>query len=295
MRSTNQKVSEGSILIVGADGTIGGALKTKLERDGIPVVGTTRRPGTESRSRVFLDLAGNVDGWKCPVPVGVALICAGVARIADCERASAETRRANVEATVCLARSLAASGAHVVMLSTNQVFDGSRPRRQVDDPVSPVTEYGRQKAEVEGQLLSGTTPSTVVRLTKVLPPRFPLFGDWIKDLSCHVAIHPFLDLVMSPASLAFVVEVLARLLAQRTAGIIQVSGDRDVTYADAAHYVARRLGADPQLVQPRSCVDSGLPESAAPRHTTLDTRRLRDELGLNPPDVWSAIDTALLP
>ena len=49
-----------------------------------------------------------------------------------------------------VARAAAAVGARLVHLSTDVVFDGRKGAPYVeDDPVSPVTDYGRAKAEAE--------------------------------------------------------------------------------------------------------------------------------------------------
>ena len=110
-----------------------------------------------------------------------------------------------------------------------------------------------------------------------------------------VPVRPFRDLVIAPLPAGFVVEAVAAMVTCRPAGVLQASGPVDITYADVALHIARRVGADPRLVRPQDSSDTGLPAIFAPRNTTLDTSRLRDELGLIAPDVWSAIDSSLLP
>jgi hypothetical protein len=61
-----------------------------------------------------------------------------------------------------------------------------------------------------------------------------------------------------------------------------------------ALHIARGIGADESLVRPQDSSEAGLPAAFAPRHTTLDTSRLGQELGLVPPDVWSAVDSSLV-
>jgi dTDP-4-dehydrorhamnose reductase len=73
-----------------------------------------------------------------------------------------------------------------------------------------------------------------------------------------------------------------------------VSGDRDVTYEEAARHIARRLGAPDDLIQPISARAANMPPAFFPSCTTLDTTRLQTDLGLDVPDVWSAIDSAIV-
>ena len=283
------------VLVVGGDGQIGRALVAGLPGHGLAAIGSTRQPEQAGPNRVFLDLEGNLDGWICPEPIQAAVLAAAVTKIDACERDPEATARVNVGANLTLANLLASRGVYVVFLSSNQVFDGTRPHRLVSEPTSPQTVYGRQKAEVESRLLARDGKAAVLRLTKVVTPGLPLFNAWAASLRSGEPVRPFRDLVMAPLSVSFVVDVVAALVKCRPAGLLQASGPVDVTYADVAIHIARRVSADPTLVRPQDSSDNGLPAIFAPRNTTLDTSRLQNELGLIPPDVWSAIDSSLLP
>jgi dTDP-4-dehydrorhamnose reductase len=282
-----------AVLVIGADGQIGRELVAGLPRHGLATIGTTRHRQRVSPDRVYLDLEGDLDAWPCPENIGTAILAAAVTRLDACERDPEATTRINVASNLALADRLSARGIHVIFLSSNQVFDGIRPYRQASEPASPRTHYGRQKATVEHQLLARHGRASILRLTKVVTPGLPLLGDWARALRSGSPIRPFRDMVIAPIPVAFVVETIARMVQQRPAGVTHASGPVDVAYADVARYIARRLGAEPGLVQPWNASDAGFPPAFAPRHTTLDTTRLRDELGLIPPDVWPTIDAVL--
>jgi len=147
--------------------------------------------------------------------------------------------------------------------------------------------YGRQKAEVEREILA-SGPAAIVRFTKVLGPSPPLLRGWLKALRNREPIEPFCDMMISPIPLAFAVDVLKAIGNQRLEGIVQASGDLDVSYAEIAMALAVRLRADPGLIRPIPIADRGIAREAAPRNTTLDASRL-DRLGLTPPPVWDTI------
>lgn len=264
----------------------------RLRRAGARIIGTTRRIESVSESNLYLDLAADVSDWHCKQQIGATVICAGVTQQDACRRSSTETARVNVQAVLALAKNLVAAGAFVIYPSSNAVFDGTRPGRLSDERPSPVTEYGRQKAEVESQLLALGDSVSVVRFTKILESRVGLPASWANALANREVIHPFDDMVMSPVPLDFAGDVLVRLLEARLPGVLQVSGQTDVTYAEAARHIAERMDARPELVQPISYRAAGVPSEAAPAHTTLDTTRLRAELGIEPPDIWATIDSA---
>lgn len=280
-------------LVVGADGKIGGALVADLKRAGRAVRGTVLDPRDADEDRDVLDLAGPPESWACP-SAEVAYLCAAVTRLEDCRRDPERAFRVNVEGTCGLARRLVGAGAFVVFLSSNEVLDGHAPLAGADDPVCPATEYGRQKAEAERRLLALGGSVAVVRLTKVLGSGFALFAQWAAAMKAGRAVHPFSDRAMAPVPLAFVVAALRGIGERRLAGIWQVSGERDVSYAEAARLGARALGLDEDLVQPVAAGPAGPGEPLSRLHTTLRSDRTCEALGLRVPAVDETIRTAFV-
>lgn len=280
------------LLIVGADSSIGQALAARLRSGGWPVLETTRRRETLSETRIFLDLTQEkeIENWNPPAQIEIAYLCAAVTSLAQCNRDSMQSAEVNVRNTISLARNLISRGTFVVFLSTNQVYDGSIPFRKADDRVCPQNEYGRQKAEAEKHLLALGNLVSIARFTKVINHNVPLFQRWIQELRNNRPIHPFLDMVMAPVPLFFAVDVLSRLAELRLPGIIQVSGEQDITYDGVAYYIARKIGANLDLVKPIKSQEAGLQPEFVPLNTTLDTTQLRVQLGLETPKVWSVID-----
>src|SRR6202046_5076928 len=86
---------------------------------------------------------------------------------------------------------------------------------------------------------------------------------------------------------------IVALLGARATGIWQLSGARDVSYADIAYRIAEQTGADPRLVEPIAGAEGGMPEGAAPRHTTLDCGALAERFGIRPREPWPVIDAVL--
>jgi len=282
------KERAGKILVVGGDGTIGRALCAELLARGLSVTTTSRRAG-HCADIVQLDLVQDPEDWLPPSIPDLAFLCAGVTGLAACAQDPAGTARINVGHVLSLARRLAGLGCRVVYPSTNLVLDGNRPFLPADSPLRPACEYGRQKAEVERQLAALGPLAAVLRMTKVLPPKVPLLCGWAKSLRAGECVRPLSDLVMAPVPLLIVVEALIRIGLRGGSGIYQVSGDRDVSYAEAAAMVARRLGCSPSLIRPATADEIGVTLEAAPRHTTLDPSRAEAELGIAAIDVARTI------
>jgi dTDP-4-dehydrorhamnose reductase len=283
-------------LLVGGDSEIAAATAAHLRRQGAAVVATTRRRERVAEDRPFLDLAAGLEDWRPPPEIAAACIFAAIARIPDCARDPAGSAFVNVSQTVALAERLLAHDIPVLFLSTDKVFDGGRPSMPADAPLCPITEYGRQKAAAETALraLRRTgAPVTVLRFAKIVSPDMPLLRDWKAALAAGRPVAAFADLVTAPTPVAMAAAAVAALLTARQGGVFQLSGPRDVTYAEIALRLADRIGAAPALVQPRSAYDAGMPEGSTPKHTTLDSTAICALLGADVPDPWTVIDAVI--
>jgi dTDP-4-dehydrorhamnose reductase len=285
-------------LIVGGDSEIGGAIFSALKSQDHAVAATTRRRDRVASDRLFLDLAASLDGWEPPQGATSACVCAAVARLADCAADPEASAHINVSQTLMLVDKLLRCGIYVLFLSTNQVFDGRVPQVPPDAPHSPVSEYGRQKARTESALceyMARGAPIGILRLAKVVSPHMTLLQRWIADLAKGVPISAFTDMTLAPTRIASVTSVISPLLSERPSGIFQLTGPRDVSYADVGHFLAERLGVESSLVQPARARAAGLPAGATPLHTTLDSSALRNRYGFELTDVWQVIESVTGP
>jgi dTDP-4-dehydrorhamnose reductase len=283
----------GKILIVGGDSEIAAATASHLHRAGFDVAATTRRQDRVGAARPFLDLSQKMGDWAIPDGIGAVCFCAAIARLADCARDPEGSAQVNVGGTVALADRFLARGIPVLFLSTDKVFDGSRPRVPAETPPCPVSEYGRQKAAAEmalGERMRVGAPVAILRLAKVVSPGMELLRQWIASLSTGKPIRAFADMMMAPTPVALVAQAIERLLAEPHTGIFQLTGPRDIAYSDAAHHLAHRIGADPALVEAVSAYSAGLPEGSTAPHTTLDSAALQERFGIVAPDALDVID-----
>jgi dTDP-4-dehydrorhamnose reductase len=283
-------------LLVGGDSEIGAATARAMAGRGIAGVATTRRRDRASPERPFLELAAPLGDWRPPEGARAACLFVAVARLAACAADPAGSAHVNVTQTLALVDRLVAQKIHVLFLSTNQVFDGSRAQLPADAPHSPVSEYGRQKARTEAALMQRMqdgAPVAILRLAKVVSPDMALVRDWIGALKQQKPIRAFSDMTMAPAPTALVSDVILALLQDQAAGVFQFTGPRDVSYAETGRYLAERVRADPRLVEETSALDNGLPMGATPRHTTLDSSAIRERFALQCPDAWPVMDTVV--
>jgi len=252
---------------------------------------TTRRQPSGPRE-LHLDFDAPIGRFSIPEGIRSACIFVTVARLAACEADPNASGFVNISQTMALVDRLAANGIYTLFLSTNQVFDGESPHVRADAPASPRSEYGRQKAETERQLRAHTEagdPIGILRLAKVVSPGMALLSDWKRALAAGRTIHLFSDMRMAPTPIDIVASLIAQMMQDCSPFIAQLSGPRDITYAEAGRFLASRIGADPRLVEPVSACDAGVPRGATPRHTTLDSSAIASKYGSTVPDAFEVI------
>ena len=253
-------------LIVGINSLIGARVAQVLAGRGSPCMGTSRRPESLGPGVSHLDLVAPGD-WRPPADTRAVLLCSAQANVQRCSQDPVGTRAVNVEGLLEVARRCRDVGADVFFLSSNQVFDGEQSQTPPLAPLSPKTEYGRQKADVERVVL-GWKHCGVLRLTKILPHQGGLLWTWRGELLRGNPVRAFSDMVMAPVALGRAAGIIATVLEKRRYGISQISASRDISYAEAARLLARQVDAAEDMVKSVSyttCLDY------APRHTSLET------------------------
>lgn len=256
----------GSVLVAGGDGLIGAALVHRLGRDGARVLSTSRRAASPNTFHVDLTAP---NAWPALPKVDAAVLCAGYTSISACAENPGATAAVNVAGLCVLAERLAAQADMVLLLSSNQVFDGSVGRRGRADGYCPVCQYGRQKAAAEAHVL-GLKGGAVLRLTKVLTPDLPLLAGWRADLAAGHPVTPFDNFPLAPVTLGFAVDTIIDVLSGGEPGVYQASGADDLSYVDLARALAGHLGADPGLITPSEAVPAPLGFERLPRFSTLE-------------------------
>jgi dTDP-4-dehydrorhamnose reductase len=143
-----------------------------------------------------------------------------------------------VEGAANVARCARSIGARLVHLSTDVVFDGRKGRSYVEeDQPSPVTDYGRAKAEAE-RLVAAEHPEALIVRTSLI------VGGPGREPSRHerAALDPestfFEDELRSPIQVGDLAAALLELAELGVSGPLHVAGEDAVSRAELAELVA---------------------------------------------------------
>jgi dTDP-4-dehydrorhamnose reductase len=211
------------------------------------------------------------------VDADVVVHCAAYTDVDGCELDEARAMRVNADGTRHL---LEVSDAFVVYVSTDYVFDGTKPKPYVEsDPTRPMNAYGRSK--LAGEQLVDQSRGAVVRTS------------WIVGRSGRNMVKTILRLMDGDGPMRFVDDqrghptiasdlalMLKRIGAEQRTGTWHVTNQGAVSWYEFARGVVEAAGGDPRRVAPISTAELDPPRPARrPENSVLSSERLgNDEL-----------------
>jgi dTDP-4-dehydrorhamnose reductase len=107
-----------------------------------------------------------------------------------------------------------------------------------------------------------------------------LFSQWKEDLVKGKQVLCFTDQYISPVTLTRVIKVVAELLQQKLLGIFQFSAIGDISYWDIGSYINEKYANAHGEVLGIKAAEKGIPSSEIFQFNSLDTSRVKNELGI---------------
>ena len=260
------------VLVTGANGQVGTELQSAFPE---------ANAGTEL---VCVDLPEVDIGDREQVRALVAgtapdvIVNAAAYTAVDAAEADPDTAwRSNALAVRHLVEAADAAGAHLVHISTDYVFDGSKDSPYLEwDPPNPASVYGASKLGGEIEALRGTSV-TVARTSWVCSRHG---SNMVKTILRVAAEHPELsfvdDQVGHPTFADDLARMLVRLATERRPGLFHVTNAGEVSWYGFAREVLIAAGEDPDRVRPITTADLQPPRPAPrPANSVLDNAALR--------------------
>ena len=254
-------------LIIGSNSLISVSLQRNWEKKEIKFHATTRRIEAKNKNIFYLDLL-DLDDIKLSKNYSEVIICVSCTDLTLCESNPEETYKINVDAIIKLIKFFADTSTQIIIFSSNQVFDGEKPFRKIDDRRNPISEYGKQKKSLE-EYAEDFKNVTILRLTRVFSYEFNLFKNWKKRLLEGQEIEAFSDYCISPLHIDKVIAKINNLIKKRKFGISHCHGGySDITYYDFAVSIANDLQCPLELVKKTSFKDANF-NYRLPKYTSL--------------------------
>jgi dTDP-4-dehydrorhamnose reductase len=269
------------IYLTGSSGFVGSNLARVFAAEGAELIRPTHadvdltEPGVVLRSVAATgpDAIVHAAIWNEPT-----------ALLADRRRAWASY----VEATRHVVDAANSVGAHVVLISTDWVFDGTQGPARETDPPNPVNPYAFLKAASELVVTQRAQCGTVARIAGVqgvhwARPQTPRaqdagFGYMVASLvealragrRFTVWDDPRLNMIATPTLATNAAELIWRALERRATGILHCCGGEHADRIELAHRAIAAFGLDRGLLDVGPPDAAVLPSSGVPFDTRLD-------------------------
>lgn len=256
------------LLIIGASGTLGGAMARLCAE---------RHLACHVLTRQAMDIAdpASVEAAIERYRPWAIVNAGGYVWVQQAEREAARCMRENTHGPVILAAACARHAIALLSFSSDLVFDGAKGSAYMEsDPVAPLNVYGVSKAEAERRVLAIFPTALMVRSSA-------FFGPWDQHnfLTCALralaAGQPFSaasDLVVSPTYIPDLVHTCLDLLIDRESGIWHLSNGTALSWLQLAQQAAQLAGLDSRqlIAAPATALAPGVTQ---PRFSALGSER----------------------
>jgi dTDP-4-dehydrorhamnose reductase len=277
------------VLVTGASGLVGSRLVVRL-RGRHEVHGTfhSHPPDFLQHRRERLHAVDVRDlpafrGLLERVQPELVLHCAAMTNVDGCEGAPEQAYAANVAPVEALATWQRGSGARVVLMSTDYVFDGKSPPYEIDARPNPLCVYSRTKAQAEE--VTRTIPrSLIARSTVIYGADFGHlkrnFATWLIDeLKAGRRVRVVDDQWSTPTLSENIAEFLDLAVERGTEGVIHTAAAECISRYEFARRIARRFSLDETLVTPVKTRELNQP-AKRPERPCLSVEKTEHLLGV---------------
>lgn len=203
-----------------------------------------------------------------------------------------------VDATRSVVDAANAAGCQVILVSTDWVFDGTRPRADEAEPPRPVNTYGLLKFAQERVVVERAERGAVARIAGVngvhrwgetLPREQDVgFGYFVSSLVHRLQNgSPFtvwqsddINMVATPSLASESAGLMRRIGALGATGIFHCCGSDALTRRELAELTCDVFGLDPGLLRYDAPPRQAIPGEPVPRDTSLDATATARQLGV---------------
>jgi len=274
------------VVVTGAAGMLARALVPALERAGHQVLAP---PESDADVTRYESLRAAIEPFR---PDWVAHLAA-FTRVDDCESDPDLAFRVNGLGARNAALVAAATGAAVLALSTDYVFDGraTRPYREYDPP-APLSTYGRSKWAGEEAVRDVAPRHVIVRSAWMFGAGGANFVDAVLRKARHGEPLAVVDDQRgAPTWTADLAGALVRLMASAQFGTYHCTNRGDCTWHELAEHVLARAHIDAPVGR-ISTAELGRP-APRPAYSVLDNGWCEHVTGARMPHWKNAVDRYL--
>ena len=280
------------ILVTGSNGLLGQKLVTLLQQDNtVHLIASARGKSVLAINQGeyhSLDITNRdeVDDIVASTKPDVIINTAAMTQVDQCETDRDLCWKANVTSVEYLIRACETYGIHLVHVSTDFIFDGTRGPLDENEKPAPVNFYGESKLAAEELILKSSISWSILRTVLV----FGITNDmsrsnivlWVKNsLEQKKTIQVVNDQWRTPTLAEDLAKGCYLAAKQKATGIFNISGKDFMSPYDIALATADFFKLDKSLIKATDSTQFKQP-AARPLTTGFIIEKARRELGYEP-------------
>jgi len=256
------------ILITGGHGQLGRALQAALVGEEVTALGHSDLDVTDPES---------VSAVISRVDPEVVIHAAAWTDTAGCERDPERALHVNGEGAGVVAEACHASGATMLYVSSNEVFDGEQSDPYVeDDGPNPINVYGRSKHEGEQRVQSALEHPCIIRTSWLYGPGRDSFPEKILNAARQQnALRLVTDEVASPTWTVDLALAIASLAHAGASGIYHLTNAGACSRKEWAEEIVRLAGLNDISIEATTQSEFGAPFRKPPFSALANTNAAR--------------------
>ena len=219
----------------------------------------------------------------------VLINCAAYTAVDNCEREKELAWNVNARGPANLAQAMEARGGRLIHISTDYVFDGNKPVSESyfeDDPVAPLSEYGRSKLAGEEAITANSSDFLILRTAWLYGWQG---GNFLKTMLRLALADPARELKVvndqhgSLTWTATLARQIQAVLSAEMQGIVHATAEGASTWYEGACYFLDAMEV-PYNLAPCTTIEYPTP-AHRPANSILENSRLK-EAGLSVFHSW---------
>lgn len=281
-------------LVTGSAGLVGRQVVKDLLRSYTQVYSCYHTSKPEDGIATLLDLADKdsiikvVESTKPDVIIHLA----AMTNVDLCETQKDLATKINAKSIAVIAEQASKTGAFLVYVSTDYVFDGEKGLKKESDNTEPVDHYGKSKLEGEKAVEEIAAKWCIARTSTpygIHPKKksFPIFI--AENLKAKIQLDIITDQYTSPTYVPNLSRMLIEISSRNIQGILHVSGATRISRYDMAEIIADKLGLDKKLLRPVNMENMNW-TARRPRDSSLDVSKATSLLKEKPMTVELGLD-----
>ena len=280
------------ILITGAFGQLGHALQSILSKKSNYELICTGRKVKKGQEGIPLDIRNQV-ALKELINTTAPDILVNLAAMTNVDACELNPKLAGEINVAGLEHICDSFKGKIIHLSTDYVFDGTSGPYKEDDPLNPISIYGKTKLASEHILLEKDIKNLVIRgnvLYDYSPHTSASFLNWVvSSLKGNQEIKVVEDQFNNPTWTRSMSDIIELSIENDLEGIIHWGDSVHISRFEFAKLIAKKFSLNASLIKPVLTSELNQP-ARRPLQSGLSTEKLVNMLDIIPPSIDDCLD-----